>query len=201
MGRQSTAAARKLRAAVRRTAAEQHKARLAELRALIASARLAKREAMKAIQSDCAARRVALRESCQARKLDARVRGSADVEEKRAKVREAQATHRNLHTEGRAPTRYRSTAKERQQDSDDAVRRDIPAELLPVFEAVKRQIKGGPRKTRTEEFLEWVHENPDEVWPLVQHETDRELAKLIAEYEQQERSYQRARSGRSAVPF
>lgn len=48
-------------------------------------------------------------------------------------------------------------------ESDDEVRRNIPAELEPVFDRVRRQIKGSARRSRTEAFLEWAEANPDEV--------------------------------------
>lgn len=49
------------------------------------------------------------------------------------------------------------------RQSDDAVRANIPAELVRVFEKVKRGVRGSPHMSRTEAFLHWVEENPDEV--------------------------------------
>lgn len=48
-------------------------------------------------------------------------------------------------------------------ESDDEVRQNIPPELLPTFEVVKRSIKAHDRKSRTEAFLEWVEAHPSEI--------------------------------------
>jgi|SRR6478609_2252107 len=174
--------------------------RLAELRGLINVAREAKQAALKAVQTDCAARRVALREQCQARAIDARRSGSSDVAAKRGALKSERLQIQQVERAGK-PARARSSARERAQESDDYVRANIAPEMVPVFNAVRKHIKGGPRKTRTESFLEWVHENPDEVWPILGHQAERDLSRLVAEQEQTERAYHRAKSGRSAVPF
>ena len=62
--------------------------RLTELKGLIAVAREARRAAVKAVQSDCAARRVALREQCHARKAEAKDAGARDVAGKRAALKD-----------------------------------------------------------------------------------------------------------------
>lgn len=71
--------------------------------------------------------------------------------------------------------------RERAQESDDEVRRNLPHELVPVFERVKGQIKAGPRRSRTEAFLEWVHDNQDDAHAIIFANADRELARYIAE--------------------
>jgi hypothetical protein len=81
---------------------------------------------------------------------------------------------------GRAP-RLRSTSRERSQESDDAVRSNLPEDLVPVFDSVRKQIKGTARRTRTEAFLEWAEENPDEVVQVQQAKADRFLRELLAE--------------------
>ena len=45
------------------------------------------------------------------------------------------------------------TRIERQAESDDEVRSNIPPELVALFERVKRGIKASPRMSRTESFL------------------------------------------------
>lgn len=192
--------ARRMAREVRELQTKLLRERLAELRQLITVAREAKRAALKAVQTDCAARRLALREQCQARAIDAKQKGSSDVAAKRGVLKEERELHRRVERAS-GPARARSSARERRQESDDAVRSNIAPEMVPVFNAVRKHIKGGPRKTRTEHFLEWAHENPDEVWPILNHQTERDLAHLIAEHEQTERAYHRAKAGRSAVPF
>jgi hypothetical protein len=179
---------------------EQFKARLGELRGLIAAARVAKKEAIKAVQTDCAAKRIAAREMCALRAAEARQRGSADVAAKRSQLKQEQVFEKQIAGYDR-PKRLRSTSKERAQESDDAVRANLPPEMVRVFDAVRKHIKGGPRKTRTEAFFEWAEENPDEVWSMMQHQAERDLAALLAEQERTTKAYKRARAGRSAVPF
>lgn len=56
-------------------------------------------------------------------------------------------------------------AAELRAESDDEVRRDLGDDdpmLLELWERVKGKIKGSKRRTRTEAFLEFVHDNPDE---------------------------------------
>jgi hypothetical protein len=189
-----------LRREILKAQREQFKARLGELRGLIAAARVARTEAIKAVRVDCAAKRVAARELCAVRALEEKQRGNAKVARGRAKLKEEQAFNRQIETAGRPP-RARSTSKERAQESDDAVRSNLPADMIRVFDAVRKHIKGGPRKTRTEAFFEWAEENPDEVWSVLQHQADRELAALLAEQEQTTKAYKRARAGRRAAPF
>jgi len=93
----------------------------------------------------------------------------------------------------------RTSKAERQSESDDEVRRNIGPDLIPVFNKVKGAVRGSPRITRTEAFLEWVEEHPEEVYSAQQHKADLELARLIA----QEREYRRAlrRDKIAGVPF
>lgn len=179
---------------------EQFKARLGELRGLIAAARVAKKEAIRAVRTDCAAKRIEARELCAVRALEAKRRGSSSVAAKRAKLKEEQIFNKRIAGAER-PQRLRSTSRERSQESDDAVRSNLPADMVRVFDAVRRHIKGSPRKTRTEAFYEWAEENPDEVWAVLQHQAERDLKALLAEQEQTTKAYKRASSGRSAVPF
>ncbi len=91
------------------------------------------------------------------------------------------------------PPRERSTARERSQEDDDAVRSNLPAELVPVFNKHRRSIKGSARRSRTETFLEWAAENPDQVLEVQQTEADHALKELL----KQERELGRyMRSGR-----
>jgi hypothetical protein len=189
-----------LRREIQKAQREQFKQRLGQLRGLISVAREAKRAAIKSIQTDCAAKRIAAREQCQARALEAKRRGAADVAAKRAQLKDERIQDKHVRGYDRAKP-VRSTARECAQESDDSVRSNIAPEMVRVFDAVRKHIKGGPRKTRTEAFLEWAEENPDEVWSVLQHQAERDLAQLIAEQEQVTKQYKRARSGRSAVPF
>lgn len=77
----------------------------------------------------------------------------------------------------------RASSRERRQESDDEVRGNIPPELLYLFERVKRQIKGSAHMSRTEAFLHYAEDHPDEELAALEDRTDA----LIAELEARER--------------
>jgi hypothetical protein len=81
----------------------------------------------------------------------------------------------------RRERKERPTAKERQGESDDAVRHNIPPELVALFERVKRQIRGSEHMSRTEDFLHYAEENPAEVVDAQEELSRRELARLVRE--------------------
>ncbi len=128
------------------------------------------------------------RNQCQARKHRIRSAGGRTVAQRKALLLAEQrlqaqlkrlAQHARLRVAKHAPS-----SKERRQESDDYVRGNLPAELQPVFDRVRRQIKGGPRTTRTEAFLEWASENPGDVLQHQQHVTDREVAELVRQHQE-----------------
>lgn len=83
--------------------------------------------------------------------------------------------------ETRRPTKRK--AIEAIWESDDAVRRDIPPDLVPVFNKVKSRIKGKRTRDRTEAFLEWVEENQDAVIAMQAQAADVDVERLIRERE------------------
>lgn len=185
----------KLRREIQKANREKFKARLHELRGLIADARVARREAIKTVRLDCAQKRIEARATCQTRALRARDDGTAEIERRRVEL-ERDATFENKMRKVERPTAARVTRRELGQESDDEVRRDLDPTMVRVFDAVRKHIKGGPRKSRTEAFLQWAEENPDEVFALMQHDADRYLAALLAEQAQAEKQMKRG-----AVPF
>jgi hypothetical protein len=82
----------------------------------------------------------------------------------------------------------RATKAERRAESDDEVRGNIPAEFVSLFERVKGRVKGSPRMTRTEAFLHYAHEHPDEVLVSLEDRTDQ----LVRELEERERAAARS---------
>jgi len=88
------------------------------------------------------------------------------------------------------------THAERRSESDDAVRDNLPADLVPVFDRVKRRIKGTARMSRTEAFLKWAEENPDEIVAVEAERAEREVAALIREH-----NAKAAAQYAGAVPF
>jgi hypothetical protein len=73
---------------------------------------------------------------------------------------EVSAERARLRPDGSHHSTQRTTAAERAHESDDEVRQNISAELLPAFEAWRRRVKATPRMTRTEAFLQLAHDNP-----------------------------------------
>lgn len=171
---------RQLRREIEKARKEQFKARLLELRELIAQARVARREAIAAVKSDCALKRVELRQSCQTRAAVAKASGASEVARRRTKLLEERGFEQKMRAHER-PRALRSTSGERRQESDDEVRSNLQPEMVAVFDAVRKHIKGTARKSRTEAFLQWAEENPDEVFALLQHDADRYLTQLLAE--------------------
>lgn len=198
---------RKLRREIERDRRAQVKARLVELKGLITQARIARNEAIQAVRTDCALKRAELRQSCQLRGARAKMQGNEEVA-KRAGALSSERQYEKQIREADKPSRLRkatrTTSRERGQESDDEVRSNIEPHLVPVFNKVRKMIKGSPRKSRTEDFLQFVEENTDDVFAIMQHNADRELAALIAEEERAHRELKRARGGRSRladVPF
>lgn len=177
---------RQLRREIEKARRVEYAGRLVELRARIAGARLAKKQAIRQVQADCARARVDARLSCQERAARARETGSIEVAERTAALK-GERVYEGQIRRGDKPRALRSTATERRQESDDEVRSNLKPEMVPVFNAVRRHIKGNTRKSRTEAFLEWCEENPEEMFALLTHETDRELSRLIAEHTRTER--------------
>ncbi len=186
-----------LRREIQKAHKEKFRLRLAELRGLITAAREAKRAAIKTVQIDCAANRIKAREACALQALEARREGAAEVARRRGKLKTETRFEAKMGAVER-PRKLRSTTGERRQESDDTVRSNLPADMVRVFDRVRRHIKGGPRTTRTEAFFQWAEENPGEVFELMQHDADRYLAQLLAEQEQTQKQLKR-RGG--AVPF
>lgn len=191
---------KRLRREIEKARREKYKTRLTELAELIKAARVARREAIQGVRSDCAQKRIDLRQSCQTRAIVAKASGASEVARRKATLLEEKGFERQIRNADR-PRRLRSTTGERRQESDDEVRSNLEPPMVPVFDAVRRFIKGTPRKSRTEAFLQWVEENPDEVFGLLQHDADRYLAQLLAEQERTTRELKRKRTRLADVPF
>jgi len=71
---------------------------------------------------------------------------------------------------------------EQRAESDCEVAQNLTeAALLPVWEQVKHKIKASARRSRTEAFLEWVHEHAADVAELQRKAEDEALRTLIRE--------------------
>ena len=108
----------------------------------------------------------------------ARARAERDAEATHQKTMRRLERHAKERASGGGPRLAK--ARVRQSESDDEVRANIPPELAFLFERVKRQIKGSPRRTRTEEFLEYAESHPDEELAALEDKTDALIAELEA---------------------
>jgi len=196
------------------------RATLAKLRGQLRRAKTERSAALHSVVAQCRAGREQLRERVRALRVAARERVKLEIIElqesargqcasdKRATLREVEAARRDLAeerhhqralalAEGGAEARRLEGARKvpraaRITESDDRVRQDIPAELLLVWERVKHTISAGPRRSRTEAFLHWVHENPDRVLEIVGEEGEKrskaDIRKYTAELAEHERA-------------
>lgn len=197
---QANANRKKLKREIARDLREKDRARLTSLKNGIARAKAQKkllraeavghcRSARSALKERQRAERVSLRDEqkqsrqaardvCHRGKSSAKLEGEGVVRLAHDALR-GERRDQQLIARADKPARLRSTSKERRQEDDDRVRSNLPAELLSVFERVKRRIKGSARRTRTEEFLEWAQENPDEVLQEQQKRADDDLKELL----------------------
>jgi hypothetical protein len=191
---------------------EQARATLLELRAHLKMARAAHRGRVSEVRSACRQDKVAVRERVRAMRHVARLELAARVRDERAgAVQACQIRHEQARQEVSTPAeklreekRYqaelrrierlyiqkrrevkRASRAERQSESDDEVRGNIPPEYVPLFERVKGKIRGSDRRTRSEAFLEYVEEHPGEFLEVLEDRTDA----LVRELERQEREH------------
>lgn len=160
------------------------RSREGKLRVELADMRRQRDEALEASRASCRARRVQLRDGCRQDQTDIRDRVRWAAALAAGTLREGrQSLLQTKMLPKRAPRRA-GAVRERREESDDAVRANIPRHLLPYFERVKRGIKGSPRMSRTEEFLHLVHENEGsgDEWASLEDESDRKLREMLAKH-------------------
>lgn len=150
---------------------------------------------------------------CRAKKTQVKAAALSTRERKKqtlAAERQFQADMRRIERWARGRKREqqkRVTAEERRQESDDAVRQNIPSDLLPLFERVKRSIKGSTRRSRSEEFLEYAAEHPNEVVDAQVALSQKEIARLVHEEARLAKAVRRPKRYRptpeelAAIPF
>jgi hypothetical protein len=193
---------RKLQREIATSLREKDREALAALRAKIEAAKAERRVMVRAARESCRAALLSVRErqaaerrrltlehqaerehgrvACAIGKSEAKARGHGRENLAKGELREERVFQRQIRRAGKKPPE-RSTARERAQEDDDAVRNNLPPELVPVFDKHRRSFKGSPRRSRTEQFLEWAEENPDEVLALQQADADEALKALLRE--------------------
>jgi hypothetical protein len=123
--------------------------------------------------------RAAARETCAGRLRDARAIKD-DIARARAVVGAERQLQRDLRFAERADRLRR--APERRGESDDEILANIPSELAPLFDRVKRSIKATPRMSRTEAFLKYAEKNPNIVLQTTQDPSDVAVSALEREH-------------------
>jgi len=193
---------------------EKDRASLAVLRAKILAARVERRHRLHAARQSCRSALLSLRErqkaqrhqltldhraereldrtACHAGKRQAREEGDALRRQAESEYEDERGFQRQMRRATK-PRVERSTVRERKQEDDGAVRNNLPPELVPVFDKHRRSIKGSARRSRTEAFLQWAEENPDEVIAVQQAEADRALHELLKQERELGRSARSAR--------
>ena len=161
-----------------------------ELAQKLRAAILAERHAVKNV---CLLDREAARKKGDEEVLSARQRAAAEARYQR----ELRSSER--HAVQRQRARTLKTAKERRKESDGEVENNLPPELLAMWQRAKKGIKGSDRRSRTEEFLEYASENPDQVVESQQDDADRQVKELLAK--EAELVRQMKRRGRQSSPL
>lgn len=134
--------------------------------------------------------RIAERVACASGKDKARAGGAGLELAARRDLAEAKNVTRRSKS---AAAAVRSTARERSQEDDDQVRGNLPPELRPVFDKVGKRIKATGKKSRTEAFLDWAEENPEEILAVQQAKADQELKALLKQSREAGRTVRDAR--------
>jgi len=173
--------------------------RVTQLGLQLKAARAARRDSIDRIRLQCRAARERLRTTCGLRKERARLEGEEVIQARRREIQEERHLDKLQRSRPKAAHplgRMRSARRERDSESDDEVRRNLSPDLANVFNKVRRHIKGSERRSRTEAFLEWAEENPDEIYAMQEQRAAREIDRLVKEYQRETR---RTASGRE--PF
>lgn len=153
------------------------------------AAKLEREERLDILRGVCRRASEKLKQSCRDRRELIRTEARAKVEGAKAGRKRLREDYSELKRfERHAAERERGPGKRKRahfiQESDDEVRQNITPELLGVWERVKPVIKGTPRISRTEAFLQYVHDNEDEVAIMMEEAmpSDDEFAAAYAEW-------------------
>jgi hypothetical protein len=165
-----------------------------------------RREALAPILAAAKAEREQARAECHLCKTKVREEMGTLAAQRRAELA-AERRYQQQIGETAKRTHTKRTRLEVLSESDDAVRVELPPDLLPLFERVKRQIKGSERQSRTEAFLKYAEEHPREVLEALEDETERAMRDLERQRDKAERRAPRKTRPRytaaelAAVPF
>lgn len=188
---------RELRAALKQARAERpHHVRVARdmcrrhRRLLIARAKDRKARLFRELAEVTRQERDAARTRCTEGKARAKESALSRVEKAKHALhheRAYQADLRRIEANNRAQRcaigKMCTRRAERRTESDGEVLANIPSELAPLFERVKRRIKGSTRQSRTEAFLHYAEEHPREVVAAQKYGIDAKIREMEAQHE------------------
>lgn len=166
-----------------------------------------RRRARQVLRDRIAREKAEARAVCKKAKADVRASAKSATERAKADLRAERQMQREIAAaEGRLRKQeQRTTATERRAESDDEVRNNIDPELRPLFDRVRRSIKGSARQSRTEAFLHYAEENPAEVIDAQEREAIQEISRLQREERDLRRHLKKTRAyerqALEAVPF
>jgi hypothetical protein len=155
---------------IRREERKKKKEQLAQLRSDLRRAGSARKTAMRTGVTECRRARLAQKRRCRVgidRYAKARAAWLAALEHLREEIRyrrEMRAIERTVKAREKEKRVRGTLAKTEPRESDNDVRTNIPQELVPLFNKIRQGIKGSARRSRTEEFLEYVEKHPAEVF-------------------------------------
>jgi hypothetical protein len=172
--------------------------RMAEVRELCRAGRVRAREQTALLREQMRlelaervqAVRQAARTECETTRAATRAELTAQIRAADREARnEAFDVKRRYGRKGGKLTPFQKAQRRRElaSESDDAVRHNLPPELVPVFDRVRLAMRGKPGMSRTEAFLHWVHDNPDQVHAMLYEQADRDVEKLVRQQEELER--------------
>jgi hypothetical protein len=133
------------------------------------------------------------RSTCESGKQSARSRGDEGKQQARRELVAERASQRLGRAIAKKQAKPRSSARERQQEDDEAVRNNLPDTLRAAWDRHKRNIRGNDNKSRTEAFLEWAEENADELVYEQAQQSDREIRALLKQQKEANRTVRNAR--------
>jgi len=146
-----------------------------------------------ALNAEIDALRQADRARCAARRGKVHAGASTAAGRKRAALAEQRETHaiERRAEQRRAKLERRASKKEQEAESDDEVRSNLEPEMVPIFDAVRREIRARPGLSRTDAFLGWAEGNEGRIWELRDRAAAAQLRALELEHRKAEKELAR----------
>ena len=159
-----------------------------------------------ATQAEIAALRAAAAGTCGVAGSKARARAAESFARAASALDSEQRYYAQIRRLSAKPKHTRAeaqrAARERARESDDQVETNLPRELVPVWHERAPKTRATERASRTEVFLQWVHDHPADVERIVTRDIDAQVAAWVREEREHVRRSKRSRAQlRDEVPF